>query len=286
MKKKVLFLFAMALLWCAAASAQQMQPITFVSEYWVKPGKEEDFMWLVNNLGAPVRDKLMADGVVLAWGVDVPVMRAPGQATHTIWYDAHDWAGVEKVQNAMAARLAEFAAQDKKAAEEARKKGQKPPKTVAERIEETFDISKTRDWVFRNLYVKFGSGAPPAGLLPYGRFFMVATKPGKATEWRAAFDKYLTPTLNSLVDKGVIGAWGLGVEEVKTVGDFTHFVWVSYPNMAAMETVRNTFVALGASRSEVENHHINHVFTETADANAARSFISRAIIFKVAGQPK
>jgi hypothetical protein len=286
MKKKVLFLFAMALLWCATASAQQMQPITFVSDYWVKPGKEEDFMWLVNNLGAPVRDKQMADGVILAWGVDVPVLRAPGQPTHTIWYDVYDWAGVEKVQGAMAARLAEFAAQDKKAAEEARRKGQKPPKTVAERIEETFDTSKTKDWVFRNLYVKFSSGAPPAGMLPYGRIFVASAKPGKFDEWRAAFSKYFAPTLDALVDKGVIGAWGLGIEEVKTTGDFTHYVWVSYPNMAAMDTVRNTFVALAASRSEVESHHMNHLFTDTSDPNAARSFVFRAMIFKIGGPPK
>jgi hypothetical protein len=286
MKKRVLFLFAIALLWCATASAQQMQPITFVSDYWVRPGKEEDFLWLVNNLGGPVRDKLMAEGVVMGWGVDVPVMRAPGMPTHSIWYDVADWAGVEKVQNAMAARLAELAAQDKKAADEARKKGQKPARSVAERIEETFDVSKTKDWVFRTLYVKYSSTPPPAGMLPYGRIFMVATKPGKAAEWRAAFDKYFTPTLDGLVDKGVIGAWGLGVEEIKTSGDFTHFVWVSYPNMAAMETVRNTIIGVTARRSEVENEHINHVFTATSDANASRSFVLRAMIFKIGGPPK
>jgi len=121
--------------------------------HWVKPGKEEDFLWLVNNYGGPVRDKLMAEGVVMAWGVDVPVMRAPGQSTHSIWYDVADWGGVEKVQAAMAARFAQLDEDDRKAAEEARKKNAKPGKTFRERVDEILDQSKSRDWVFRNLYV-------------------------------------------------------------------------------------------------------------------------------------
>lgn len=32
----------------------------------------------------------------------------------------------------------------------ARKKNQKPPRSTAERIEETFDTSKTSDWTFRD----------------------------------------------------------------------------------------------------------------------------------------
>lgn len=286
MRNRVFFVLALALLWCATASAQQLQPITFVSDYWVKPGKEEDFLWLVNNVGAPVRDKLMAEGVVLGWGVDVPAMRAPGQPTHSIWYDVADWSGVEKVQNGIQARLAELATQDKKAADEARKKGQKPAKSVAERVEEVFDASKTKDWVFRGLYVKYGSAPPPAGALPYGRIFLITVKPGKYADWRAAFDKYFKPTLDKLADNGTIWAWGLGQEEVRSAGEFTHFAWVSYPNMAAMEKTRNAFVELGLRRTAEENAHINDVFTETSDANAARSFILRAIIFKVGGPPK
>ena len=284
MRNRVLLALALALLWCATASAQATQPITVVSDYYVKPGKEEDFLWLVNNYGGPVRDKLMAEGVVLAWGVDVPVLRAPGQSTHSIWFDVADWGGVEKVMTGLDAKLKELAEQDKKAAAEVRR-GQKAPISTAERIEATFDLGKTKDWVFRNLYTKFSS-APPAGASPVTRFFLVTAKPGKAAEWRAAFDKYYKPTLDTAVDDGTIGAWGLGIEEVRTSGEFTHFIWVGYPSMAAMEKLRNTFVALGAKRSAEENDHINNVFTKTSDAAAARSSLFRPIIFKMGGPPK
>jgi hypothetical protein len=281
MQKRMVLALLLALVWCATAAAQQVQPITIVYDYHVRPGKEEDFQWLVNNVGGPVRDKLMAEGVVMAWGVDVPVLRAPGMPSHSIWVDVADWAGVEKVQRGMAARLQELAEQDKKAADEARRKGQKPPKSAAERAEETFDTSKTKDWVFRNIYLKFAS-APPPGWLGYSRIFLVKVKPGHYTPWRAAFDKYYKPVLDKLVDDGVIGAWGLGVEEVKTDGNFTHFAWVSYPNMAAMDKTRGAFMAVFSKYTDVENDHIARIFAETSDVDASRSFVLRAVIFKMA----
>ena len=282
MRKRVVLALLLGLVWCTAAAAQQTQPVTFITDYWVKPGKEEDFLNVVNTVGGPVRDKLMAEGVVWAWGVDVPVLRMPGQPTHSIWYDVAGWDGVEKVRAGIQARVDEINAQDKKASDEAKKKGQKPPKSFMERWEETVDTGKIRDWVFRNLYVKATSAAPPAGALPYSRIYMVTVKPGKYADWRAAFDKYIKPTLDGLVDNGTINAWGLGAEEVRTDGNFTHFVWISYPNLAAMEKQRNTFGELNSKRSMEESAHITWLFTESSDSNASRSFILRAIIFKVA----
>jgi len=66
----------MLLLLCSAALGQQTQSqpesLTFYYDYTVRPGQEQEFMTLVKTVGAPVRDKLMADGVVLAWGIRDP----------------------------------------------------------------------------------------------------------------------------------------------------------------------------------------------------------------------
>ena len=75
----------------------QPQSLTFYYDYTVRPGQEEEFMTLVKTVGAPVRDKLMADGVVLAWGIETPVLRYPGGTTHLIWFSVANWSGVEKV---------------------------------------------------------------------------------------------------------------------------------------------------------------------------------------------
>jgi len=281
---RVYVLLVLVLASCVGAAAQQMQqpqPITVVTDYWARAGREADFLELIRTVGAPVRDKLMADGVILGWGVDVPYMSMPGSPTHSIWYDVADWAGVEKVQAAMAARLAQLDDEDKKAADEARKKNMKPAKPLRERIQEIVDMEKTRTWFFRNLEVTAGS-PPPAGAMPFTRIYSVKARPGMAQEWRENFDKYIKPTLDSLAKSGAIFAWGLGQEEVKTEGSFTHFVWVSYPNLAAFDRQRTAFGAKGAERSAETNDHIAQAFLKTSDPDAARSMILRAVIFKMA----
>src|SRR5260370_22258493 len=112
MKKRLILCLFAGLFSCISSAAQQaqpqMQPLTFWYEYTINPGKEDEFMDLVKTVGQPVRDKLMADGVVMAWGVDTPLLRVPGDATHLIWYAVNDYAGVEKVDTAMRAQIAKL----------------------------------------------------------------------------------------------------------------------------------------------------------------------------------
>jgi hypothetical protein len=91
----------------------------------VLPGKEEELMTLVRTVGAPVRDKLMADGVVLAMGPrDSPVALTRRADTRNLVFRS-DLEGVEKVLNGMEAQLAKLAAEVAKAAETARSSKQK-----------------------------------------------------------------------------------------------------------------------------------------------------------------
>lgn len=230
MRTRTIFALLMALLWCAgAAYAQQGPPLglTLVSDYTVKPGKEDDFMNLVKTVGAPVRDKLLAEGLILAWGVDVPVMRAPGQATHSVWVSVADWADIQRYQAAFRAQLATLAEEDKKAAEEGRKKGGKASKATRERIEEVVDASKTRNWVFRDIEAFYSKTPPLADAKPFSWFGLDRVHPGKGREYRELLDKYDKPVLDKLLADGVIGAYGLGVQEVTQTNEFTHFFWVS-----------------------------------------------------------
>src|SRR5258708_12954413 len=144
MKKRILFCLVAALLSCISAVAQQsqpqMQPLTFWYEYTVNPGKEDDFMDLVKTVGQPVRDKLMAEGVVMAWGVDTPLLRVPGNATHIVWYAVNDYAGVEKVDTAMRAQIAKL--NDEAAKSGGAKKDQNPVASLTPRLPQLPDIHK------------------------------------------------------------------------------------------------------------------------------------------------
>jgi hypothetical protein len=280
MHRKRLIVFAVALLWCAASAyAQQAPPqaLTFYYGYAVKPGKEDEFMNLVKTVGAPVRDKLMADGVIEAWGVEAPVLRSPGGITHLIWFSVNDWGGVEKVMTAMAAHIAKLDAEA--AAPPA--KGQKPGMTVMQRGLEVYDASKTRDWLIRDIVAGFTQSALPAGMLPTTRYNFFKVKAGKGADYRAAWEKYNKPVYDKLIADGVVLAYGLAAEEVKTDGNWTNFVWVATASLGALEQVRSAFIADRARRSPEEREAIGALFTSLTDPDAARSVVTRSLIFKL-----
>lgn len=280
-----LFLVSLTLLlfcWAAPSDSQAQQPtatpgpLTFYYDYSVFPGKEDDLNTLIRTVGAPVRDKLLAEGVIMAWGVETPILRYPGGTTHLIWFTVANWAGVEKVLNAMEARLAKLAA-DEAAARP------RPAVTTAQRSRATFDGSKTRDWLTRDLVTGFGT-PPAAGVLPFTRYNFIKVKPGKGPDYRRTWEKYNKPVFDKLVADGVVLAYGLAAEEVKTDGNWTHFVWIATATMAAADRIGPAFAADRARRSEKDRNEIIQDFLEATEPDKARSIVTRARIFKIAPQ--
>jgi len=282
---RILFLLSLTfLLVCSSAIGQQTQPqsqpLTFYYDYTVNTGKEEELMTLIKTVGAPVRDKLMADGVVLAWGVETPVLRYPGGTTHLIWFSVANWSGVEKVLSGMEAQLQKLAAEDAKRTESAHASKQKPAMTTAERQREVFDMSKTRDWLARDLVSNFGP-EPPAGTLPITRYNFIKVKPGKAAEYRRTWEKYNKPVFDKLIADKALLAYGLSTEEVKTDGDFTHFVWMAAADMSGMDKIAAAFAADRAQRSEAEQSSIAELFASVTEPDKARSIVTRSRIFRL-----
>jgi hypothetical protein len=272
------------LLLCSAALGQQTQtqpqPLTFYYDYTVRQGQEEGFMTLVKTVGAPVRDKLMADGVILAWGIETPVLRYPGGSTHLIWFSVANWSGVEKVLNTMEAQLQKLAAEDAKRTESAHASKQKPPMTTAERQAAVFDMSKTRDWLARDLVANYGP-PPAAGVLPVTRYNFIKVKPGKTAEYRRTWEKYNKPVFDKLIADGVLLAYGLSAEEVKTDGDFTHFVWMAAADMSGMDKIGPAFAADRARRTDEEQDSIAELFASVTEPDKARSVVTRSRIFRL-----
>jgi hypothetical protein len=278
--RKLLLVSLTLLLLCSAAAAQQPTPtpgpLTFYYDYTVFPGKENELTTLINTVGAPVRDKLMAEGVVMAWGMETPILRHPGGTTHLIWFSVANWEGVEKVLNAMEARLAKLAADEAVAA----RGKQRPAMTTAERSRSVFDGSKTRDWLIRDLVAGYGP-PPKTAVLPYIRYNFVKARPGKGADYRRTWEKYNKPVFDRLVADGTVMAYGLAQEEVKTDGDWTHFVWIATPTMAAADKIGPAFAADRARRSEKDRNEITEAFLESTEPDKARSMVTRSRIFKI-----
>lgn len=282
MKTRLFLCFFVILLSCISSFAQQsqpqMQPLTFWYEYTVNPGKEEEFMDLVKTVGQPVRDKLMADGVVKAWGVETPLLRVPGNATHIIWYAVADYAGVDQVDSAMRAQIAKL--NDEAAKSGVAKKGQKPAVSLTARLGEVADMSKVRDYLTRDLVIGF-SASSAAGSLPFVRYNFFKVKPGKGADFRKAWEKYNKPVFEKLAADGVVFAFGLSVEEIRTDGDFTHYVWYAVKDLASFDKVRAAFTADRDRRSQEEQDSLTSLFVSLQDSDASRSEVVRSLIFHV-----
>jgi hypothetical protein len=280
MKKRLFFCLLAMLLSCISSFAQQArpQPLTFWYVYTIQPGKEDEFMDIVKTVGQPVRDKLMADGVVLAWGVQTSMLRVPGENTHWIWYTVLDWSGIEKVDTAMRAQIAKSSSNDSTIA--SGKKGMKPGASVIDRLREVADLSKVHDYVTRGI-ISNDSSASPAGLLPFTRYNFIKVKPGKGAEYRRAWEKYNKPVFDKLIADGVVLAYGMEVEEVRTSGAFTHFVWIDTKDLGAMEKFRSAFVADREHRTQEEQDAIAALFNSLTDADASRSEMARSLILHV-----
>jgi len=280
MKKRLFFCLLTMLLSCISSSAQQAktQPPIFWNVFTINAGKENEFLDLVKTVGQPVRDKLMADGVVLGWGVQASMLRVPGDGTHWIWYEVADWSGIEKVDDAMRAQITKMSSNDAMAA--AGKKGAKSAGSVNDRLREIADMSKTHDYVTRDL-VSNEASTLPAGVLPFTRYFFAKVKPGKGDDFRKAWEKYNKPVLDKLVADGVVLGYGLDVEEVRTSGEFTHFAWIDTKDLAAMDKIRAAFIADRGHRTQEEQDAISSLFNSVVDADAARGGIARSLIFHV-----
>jgi hypothetical protein len=284
MTKRVFFCALLMLVSCFTVAAQEaQQPLTFWYEYHVNPGKEDEFLNLVKTVGAPVRDKLMADGVVMAWGVEAPVIRVPENATHMIWYMVADYAGVQKVEDATNAQIAKLTDEAAKGSA-AGKKGAPTANGPMARFVEITDFSKTHDYLTRAIVSGFTNERPSAGILPCSRYSFVKVKPGKSAEYRKAWEKYNKPIFDKMIADGTIMAYALVVEDVRTDGDFTHYTWIATKDLAAQDKARAEFLADRDKRSTEEQEAITKLFTELTDPDANRTQLTRALIFRLPNQ--
>ena len=141
-------------------------------------------------------------------------------------------------------------------------------------------MSKVRDYLTRDLVIGF-SPASDSGTLPFVRYNFAKVKPGKGSDFRKAWEKYNKPVFETLAADGVVLAYGLSVEEIRTDGDFTHYVWYAVKDLASFDKVRAAFIADRDRRSQEEQDSLTSLFVSLQDLDASRSEVVRSLIFHV-----
>ena len=86
---------------------------------------------------------------------------------------------------------------------------------------------------------------------------------------------------DKLLADGVVLAFGLAAEEVKTDGEFSHFVWIATANMAGLDKIGAAFAADRAKRTEDERNTIAEMFSSVLEQDKSRSIVTKSRIFKV-----
>lgn len=266
MKARLCIAAAVVCLLATAAPAQQPQPLTIISDYTIRPGQEAAWDELVRTVGAPVRNQLMQEGVVLGWGVDVTVLRVPGAPTHSIWVTVNGWSGLEKYLAALSAAVARI---------------------PAERVNQILDLSRTRDFIIRDVISGHGPSPPPAGVMPFSRLNIRKVQPGKGRDFLQVWNRYNKPVFDKLVADGVLWAYGVSVEAVPTSNEFTHVIWMSGLDLESVNArVGAAFAADRQARSEQERTQIGQAFRDCLDLSVNTSVLLRATHFRIAMPPQ
>jgi hypothetical protein len=201
-----LLLFVLAVIMVPAALSQMAPtPIvyTYVSQFQVPRANWAQYSEDTEKTFVPVAEKLTADGTIAGWSTFEQVIHTPDGYTHGAAWSSSSIAGLMKVLD------------------EVRKNGPRPGQIAA---------TKHEDLLMQTSMYHAGSGTPA-----YLRVVCSMAKADKPGEYAAALKKYLVPTFDEQVTKGVATYYGFDEQYVNTAAPSLRCVVVTYPNAEGMD---------------------------------------------------
>jgi hypothetical protein len=241
-----------------AQTAPQPQPVTKISFYKVPLDKTDAFI-AKGKLWLPTLDALIADGTVLAYGMERDYLHTPGHPNVVFWFTTPNFAALEKADKAMAAFEA------------------KNPQLLADIIAMN-DANAHQDKIVRSPVMNM---KPSSACMPkFAHMRMEKVKAGKVQDDVALFRKYLKAEMDALVDSGVICAYGYDVESIHGSAPGLTGHWTMLPDLGSMDRVR---AATGASWQKLaaSDRRLIEAFEEANhDATAHRDMLTVVEAYK------
>jgi hypothetical protein len=225
----------------------------------VKPGHEAEWFNVFKKSHQPVMDKLLADGTVLAWGVDVPLHHRKGFASHTYWWAVPNYAALEKANRLRAEAMQKMSPADRE--------------TLLTKI----DQATHEDALLRTITASFKP--VPSGTLPYTRFIMTRVKPGYGSEYLRVWQQNVKPVYERLLADGAIFGYELMEQAENAMEAEWRWSLVSLPDLGAMDKVSAAFAALDQKRAADRLAPIAAVFSDATVPGSRRDWILRAIAY-------
>jgi hypothetical protein len=203
-----LMLVALAVVSAPMAFSQMepAQPVvyTFVSQFQVPRANWAQYAENTEKSFVPVAEKMVTDGTILSWSTFEHLVHTTDGYTHGAAWSSTSIAGLMKVLD------------------EVRKAGPQPGQIAATRHE---------DFLMQTSMYAVGGGGAPA----YLRVVCQNAKPDKPEGYAAVLKKYLWPTVEEQLKKGVISYAGLDLQYVNTTTPSTRCLVINYPNAESMD---------------------------------------------------
>ena len=225
------------------AALPQMEPTpvvyTYVSQFQVPRANWAQYSEDTEKTFVPVVDKLMADGTLAGYSTFEQVVHTPDGYTHGAAWSSNTIAGLMKVLD------------------EVRKNGPRPGQIAA---------TKHEDLLMQSTMYHVGSGTPT-----YLRVVCSMAKPDKPGEYAAALKKYLGPTFDEQLKKGVATFYGIDEQYVNTGAPSLRCLVIDYPNADGMDKWATAVNATLGKMSQADRE----AFFGTTVADSRRDLMAR-----------
>ncbi|HET6930517.1 MAG TPA: hypothetical protein VFI45_09375 [Candidatus Acidoferrum sp.] len=191
----------------AFSQMEKGQPVvyTYVSQFQVPRASWAQYSENAEKTFVPLAEKMVADGTILSYSTFEPVVHTPDGYTHGAAWTSNSIAGLTKVLDEL-------------------RKGAPQPGQIA--------ATKHEDFLMQTSTYVMGTGG---GAAAYLRVVCQNAKPDKPDAYAGALKKYLWPTFEEQVKKGVANYVGLDTQYVNTSAPSARCLVISYPNAENMD---------------------------------------------------
>ncbi len=227
-----IILFAL-LVFLPSAALAQIPKLTWLRYYTVVPGKDAEFLRMLRETHDSMLTGLIAEKKVTNWGIAVPLSHNEETWTHLVYISASDWSGIDAVVNKADAVMAALPEADRK--------------RIAEGFPTALAPNGLHDTVLRHT-VQSQVVPPKDFKLRYLVINEHPIAPGRDVDAVQLFNEWAKPILADLEAKGRVGPWGQSVQDIVVGEDWTFLVWYFLPDLAALDDVTNSLMALGPQR--------------------------------------
>jgi hypothetical protein len=195
-------------------------PISWLSFETTKSGKSRDLIGATIKEDGPMYDELLANGTLTSWGIAIPITHTPkDHMNYMLWANMDGWSRVGELEAGFMKLFASRTPEQMAAGQ----------KLYQEAVEE----NSHHDWILRHKVYQQGE-APPK----YFRIGYYKATPGNESKITAVFKEHFQPVYQKLLDDGVITSFGLSVQELHGVGDWTHVGWYTMADLGAIDKVQ------------------------------------------------